>query len=35
MNINSFNLKIIVGATYLAIFLIGLYFLFSFVDLLT
>ena len=33
MNINSFNLKIIVGAAYLVIFLIGLYFLFTFVDL--
>ena len=32
MNINSFNLKIIVGVTYLVIFLIGLYFLFSSVD---
>ena len=33
MNINSFNLKIIIGVTYLVIFSIGLYFLFSFVDL--
>jgi len=33
MNINSFNLKIIVGMTYIVIFSIGLYFLFSFVDI--
>ena len=33
MNLNSLNLKIIIGAIYLAIILIGLYFLFSVVDL--
>tara|TARA_Y100000590_G_scaffold318718_1_gene360639 strand:+ start:3429 stop:4154 length:726 start_codon:yes stop_codon:yes gene_type:complete len=33
MNYNSFNLKIILGLTYLAIILIGLYFLFSIIDL--
>jgi len=33
MNLNSLNLKIIIGAIYLVIILIGLYFLFSAVDL--
>ena len=33
MNLNSLNLKIIIGAIYLVIILIGLYFLFSVVDL--
>ena len=33
MNLNSLNLKIIIGAIYLAVILIGLYFLFSAVDL--
>ena len=33
MNLNSLNLKIIIGAIYLAIISIGLYFLFSAVDL--
>ena len=33
MNLNSLNLKIIIGAIYLAIISIGLYFLFSVVDL--
>jgi len=33
MNINSLNLKIIIGAIYLAIISIGLYFLFSVVDI--
>ncbi len=33
MNLNSLNLKIIIGAIYLAVILIGLYFLFSVVDL--
>ena len=33
MNLNSLNLKIIIGITYLVIILIGLYFLFLFVDI--
>ena len=33
MNLNSLNLKLVLGTTYLAIILFGLYFLFSFVDL--
>ena len=33
MNLNSLNLKIIIGAIYIAIIAIGLYFLFSAVDL--
>ena len=33
MNLKSLNLKLIIGATYLAIILIGLYFLFSAVDI--
>ena len=33
MNLNSLNLKIIIGITYLVIILIGLYFLFSVVDI--
>ena len=33
MNLNSLNLKIIIGITYLVIISIGLYFLFSFVDI--
>ena len=33
MNLNSLNLKLLIGATYLAIISIGLYFLFSFVDI--
>ena len=33
MNLNSLNLKIIIGAIYLAIISIGLYFLFSIIDL--
>tara|TARA_B110000438_G_scaffold282915_1_gene310403 strand:- start:1849 stop:2574 length:726 start_codon:yes stop_codon:yes gene_type:complete len=33
MKLNSFNLKIIIGLTYLALISIGLYFLFSFVDI--
>ena len=33
MNLNSLNLKIIIGAIYLVIILIGLYFLFSVVDI--
>ena len=33
MNLNSLNLKIIIGTIYLAIISIGLYFLFSAVDL--
>ena len=33
MNLNSLNLKIIIGVIYLAIISIGLYFLFSFVDI--
>ena len=32
MNLNSLNLKLVLGAVYLTIFLIGLYFLFSAVD---
>ncbi len=32
MNLKSLNLKLIIGLTYLGIILIGLYFLFSFVD---
>ena len=33
MNLNLLNLKLILGATYLAIISIGLYFLFSFIDI--
>ena len=33
MNLNSLNLKIIIGITYLVIISTGLYFLFSFVDI--
>jgi len=33
MNLNSLNLKILIGITYLVIISIGLYFLFSFVDI--
>jgi uncharacterized membrane protein YdjX (TVP38/TMEM64 family) len=33
MKLNSFNLKIIIGLTYLALISTGLYFLFSFVDI--
>ena len=33
MNLNSLNLKLVLGTTYLAIILIGLYFLFSIVDI--
>ena len=33
MNLNSLNLKIIIGITYLVIISIGLYFLFLFVDI--
>ena len=33
MNINSLNLKLILGILYLAIILIGLYFLFSIIDI--
>ena len=33
MNLNSLNLKLIIGIVYLAIILIGIYFLFSFVDI--
>ena len=33
MNLNSLNLKIIIGAIYLAIISIGLYFLFSYIDI--
>ena len=33
MNLNSLNLKIIIGITYLVIISIGLYFLFSVVDI--
>ncbi len=33
MKLNSFNLKIIIGITYLALISVGLYFLFSFVDI--
>tara|TARA_B100000029_G_scaffold108037_1_gene99330 strand:+ start:2856 stop:3578 length:723 start_codon:yes stop_codon:yes gene_type:complete len=33
MNLNSLNLKIIIGAIYLAIISIGLYFLFSIIDI--
>ena len=33
MNLNSLNLKIIIGTIYLAIISIGLYFLFSIIDL--
>jgi len=32
MNLSSFNIKIIIGTTYLAILLIGLFFLFSIID---
>ena len=33
MNLNSFNLKLIIGITYLVIISIGIYFLFSFIDI--
>ena len=33
MNLNSLNLKLILGTTYLAIISIGLYFLFSYIDI--
>ena len=33
MNLNTLNLKLIIGITYLIIISIGLYFLFSFVDI--
>ena len=33
MNLDSLNLKLVLGITYLAIISIGLYFLFSFIDL--
>ena len=33
MNLNFLNLKLIIGITYLAIISIGLYFLFSFIDI--
>ena len=33
MNLNSLNLKIILGATYLVLIGIGIYFLFSFIDI--
>ena len=33
MNLNLLNLKLILGATYLAIISIGIYFLFSFIDI--
>jgi len=33
MNLNSLNLKLIIGGTYLTIILIGLYFLFSAIDI--
>ena len=33
MNVNSLNLKLIIGIAYLGIILIGIYFLFSFVDI--
>ena len=33
MNLNSLNLKLIIGIVYLVIILIGIYFLFSFVDI--
>ena len=33
MNVNSLNLKLIIGIAYLVIILIGIYFLFSFVDI--
>jgi uncharacterized membrane protein YdjX (TVP38/TMEM64 family) len=33
MNLNSLNLKLVLGTTYLAIILIGLYFIFSIVDI--
>ena len=33
MNLHALNLKLILGASYLAIISIGLYFLFSFVDI--
>ena len=33
MNLNSLNLKLVIGITYLAIISIGLYFLFSIVDI--
>ena len=33
MNLNSLNFKLILGITYLIIISVGLYFLFSFVDI--
>jgi len=33
MNLNSLNLKLIIGITYLVIISIGIYFLFSFIDI--
>ena len=33
MNPNSLNLKLVIGATYLMLILIGLYFLFSAIDI--
>ena len=33
MNLNSLNLKVIIGAVYLTLILIGLFFLFSVIDL--
>ena len=33
MNLNFLNLKLVIGITYLAIISIGLYFLFSIVDI--
>ena len=33
MNLNSLNLKLLIGATYLAIISIFLFFLFSYVDI--
>ena len=33
MNLKSFNLKLIIGIVYLGLISVGLYFLFSFVDI--
>ena len=33
MNVNSLNLKLVIGAIYLIIIIVGLYFLFSVVDI--
>ena len=33
MKFNSLNFKIVLGLTYLTIILVGLYFLFSFIDI--